>query len=125
MAQLTAFGKEVRKLRIDRNETLRQMADAMNASPAFLSAVETGAKPLPAGFVERVAKHFEADEALKRKLEEAAKMSQTKVQINLVNSSEQDRTLALAFARKLPTLTEAEKNEFMAILLNDKQGSNG
>ena len=41
---LTDFGKAVRKARLDADETLATMAESLNVSPAFLSAMETGRK---------------------------------------------------------------------------------
>lgn len=119
MAQLTAFGREVRKLRIDRTETLRQMADALQVSPAFLSAVETGSKPLPEGFLERVIKHFKSSNEQRTILENAANMSQKKVQIDLGAATDGTRALALAFARRLPSMSKTQQQALMDILSKD------
>lgn len=43
------FGKFCRKLRIDRNERLYDMAKRLNVSSAFLSKVENGQKKPPPG----------------------------------------------------------------------------
>ena len=39
---LTALGRFLRKIRIDRNELLKDMADKLEVSASFLSAVENG-----------------------------------------------------------------------------------
>ena len=44
---LTPFGQIVRKKRIDKFLTLKEMADALGVSSAFLSAVEMGRKAIP------------------------------------------------------------------------------
>lgn len=44
---LTGIGKFLRKLRIDNEEILKDMADALGVSSAFLSAVENGRKKMP------------------------------------------------------------------------------
>ena len=41
---LTSIGRFLRKLRIDHGEILKDMADALGVSSAFLSAVENGKK---------------------------------------------------------------------------------
>lgn len=41
---VTAFGKFCRKLRIDRGQIMLDMAESLQVSPAFLSAVENGKK---------------------------------------------------------------------------------
>ena len=38
---LTEFGKTLRKARIDHDISLKDLADLLNLSPAFLSGVET------------------------------------------------------------------------------------
>ena len=45
MSGLTELGRELRKLRIDKDLMLKDMALAMKTSPAYLSAVERGRKP--------------------------------------------------------------------------------
>ena len=45
---LTAYGKAARKWRIDRHMRLRDMARDLGVSVAYLSALETGRKPLAA-----------------------------------------------------------------------------
>lgn len=56
---LTEFGKEVRKARIDANETLVTMATALETSPAFLSGMETGSKKITTKWIEAITDFFE------------------------------------------------------------------
>lgn len=56
---LTEFGKAVRKARIDANETLVTMATALETTPAFLSAMETGSKKIAGKWVEAITGFFE------------------------------------------------------------------
>lgn len=55
---LTEFGKEVRKARIDANETLVTMAKALETTPAFLSAMETGSKKIATKWVNAITNFF-------------------------------------------------------------------
>jgi transcriptional regulator with XRE-family HTH domain len=52
--QLTSFGYIVRHRRIDLDMTLKQMAEALGVSNAFLSAVELGKRPVPDAWGEAV-----------------------------------------------------------------------
>ncbi len=52
---LTAFGKELRKLRIDHDEIQQDMAARLGVSAPFLSAVETGRKKPPRSLVPTLA----------------------------------------------------------------------
>ena len=51
---LTAFGKALRKIRIDRNLLLKDMADGLGCSSPFLSAIESGTKKIPDDMIERI-----------------------------------------------------------------------
>lgn len=55
--RLTSFGKIVREARREMGDTLMTMAKALDTSPAFLSAIETGRNKVPADFVGKV-DHF-------------------------------------------------------------------
>jgi transcriptional regulator with XRE-family HTH domain len=54
MAKLTNLGKEIRKLRLDRDERLTEMAARIGKSAAYLSAVETGRRPAPDDMIEAI-----------------------------------------------------------------------
>ena len=56
---ITEFGKYIRKLRIDKIVTLREMADAVNLSPSYLSSIETGKRNITPGFFEAVVNYFQ------------------------------------------------------------------
>lgn len=55
---LTEFGKEVRKARIDTNQTLMTMAAELETTPAFLSAMETGSKKIAKKWVDAIYTFF-------------------------------------------------------------------
>lgn len=60
---LTKFGKVVREKRRILKVTLSKMATDLNASPAFLSAMETGRNKVPTEWVSRIANYFKASGA--------------------------------------------------------------
>lgn len=60
---LTKFGVEVREYRRQLGLTLSTMAAALSASPAFLSAMETGRSKIPMDWVEKISEYF-ADKGL-------------------------------------------------------------
>lgn len=57
---LTPFGKAVRKARLDADVTLSDMAATLGYTAAFLSALETGRKRIPAEVVTKVEQYFAA-----------------------------------------------------------------
>ncbi len=42
--RLNALGRELRKLRIDRGEIIKTMAENLGYSPSYLSAIEMGSQ---------------------------------------------------------------------------------
>ena len=65
---MTPFGEAVRRLRVRKGVSQKEMAEALNVSPAYLSALEHGKRGLPTfDLLQRIAGYFniiwdEADE---------------------------------------------------------------
>ncbi len=55
---ITDFGKAVRKARIDADVTLSSMANELNTTPSFLSALEMGRKKIPMDWVTNIEGFF-------------------------------------------------------------------
>ena len=51
---VTAFGKILRKRRIDSSEILGDMAKRLDVSAAYLSSIENGLREIPDSFVEKI-----------------------------------------------------------------------
>lgn len=117
--KVSEFGRELRKHRIDREQTLRDMALHLKMSPAFLSAIETGHKPVPDGLVRRIATHLSLTDEQAKHLEEAALKQRAEVRISLTKKDTEEKELAVAFAREFPTLSEAKKKALREILMKE------
>lgn len=115
----TAIGKELRKLRIDEDERLLDMAKRLEKSSAFVSAVETGKKSPPSGFEELVIQTYrlvgEAAEALRNAADRSRKA------FTLEANTALQRDTAGLMARRMDTLSENELHEILAIL--NKKGN--
>jgi transcriptional regulator with XRE-family HTH domain len=115
--KLNDFGKELRKLRIDKSELLKDMADRLRVSPAFVSAVETGRKPIPADFVARIASAYDLEDEARARLQKGADASRTTFEIRLSESaSRQVRETAAVLARQFPKLSSSEVDQLLEIL---------
>jgi transcriptional regulator with XRE-family HTH domain len=99
---ITAFGIVTRKLRLDKGLRLLDLAKKLNLSSSFISAVETGKKPIPAGYVDSVVKALGLTSAEALELQRAADRSKTAVDIDGLQGGQ--RELVAAFARKLHDL---------------------
>jgi transcriptional regulator with XRE-family HTH domain len=99
---ITPFGIATRKLRLDKGLRLLDLAKKLNLSSSFISAVETGKKPIPAGYVDSVIKALglTRDEAFE--LQRAGDRSKTTIDIDGLQGNH--RELVAAFARRLHDL---------------------
>lgn len=75
---LTPFGIADRKLRLDKGMRLLDLAHRMGCSAAFISAIETGIKTIPDGFV---VKAMELSPSEFRDLERAADQTRTDIRL--------------------------------------------
>lgn len=59
---MTELGKALRMMRVCRQEKTRQMADRLGYTCSYLSAIETGARPVPEGMVSALVAAYSLDE---------------------------------------------------------------
>ncbi len=112
----TAFGKVVRKLMIDRDENLKDIAKLFDVSAAFVSLVLGGKKQIPDGWLEKLSLHYSLDEEAKKDFYNAYCNSKNIVRIDLINLDLSKRKLAIEFKKKLKALTDSEVSSIFQIL---------
>ena len=56
---LTEVGRFLRKLRIDHGEILKDMADKLDVTVSYLSAVENGKRHMPSEWNERICDDYQ------------------------------------------------------------------
>ncbi len=114
---INAFGKEARKLRIDKDLLLKDVADGLNVSPTFLSAVEAGRKPIPPGFVNRVADFMGLSDEERHRLQLAADQSVREQRIAFTpGASAVARETVSMLARNFESLTEDDFKRIREVL---------
>lgn len=99
--KLTPFGEAVRLVRMRCDLTLKNMADAMGISSAYLSGIEYGEKRLSDKLINSALEYLSSkvDEEQLRHIRNAAEKS--KQVVSTVNLAPDARGLVAAFARKL------------------------
>ncbi len=107
---LTNFGKICRKLRIDHNELLLDMADYLGVSTAFLSRVENGKAKPPTEWKDKISNRYILDADLRRELCDSIDEARSINTLKIHNVKDNDADLMLAFARKLDIMSDAEKD---------------
>ena len=113
---ITSVGRFLRKLRIDNGEILRDMADKLKVSSAFLSAVENGKKKVPESWMPKLEKFYSLTSEQMEELRVAIIESSDTVEINIRNASIPNRQLAVSFARQFETLDEETAKKLFGIL---------
>lgn len=99
MSKLTDFGKAIRKLRIDYDTKLNELATSIGVSSAFLSAVETGKKPISAELITKITNALGLSKAEENLLTHAASQSVDNVTVR--TNSPEEAEIALMFARRI------------------------
>ena len=105
---VTNLGKFLRKLRIDNGEILKDMADKLNVTASFLSAVENGKKRMPSEWNQRICELYELDADQTEAFSVAIAETEEKIELNFVGVSSCNRELAISFARKFSDFDEDE-----------------
>lgn len=114
----TEIGKELRKLRIDRDERLYDMSHRLEKSPAFISAVERGSKSPPSGFEELVIAAYQLAGDAANALRRAADRSRKAFTIEAQTPLERDTAglMARRMSSKMDALSPDELEKILAIL---------
>lgn len=118
---MTTLGIALRKIRLDRQELLREMAAKLKVSSAFLSAVETGKKRPPANFIEKVCNTYNLNDDERNELQQAAEMSLAEIKIDLTGVSSAQHRAAISFAKALNNLTDEEISQIMFVFNNKRK----
>ena len=113
---LTEFGSILRKLRIDRRELLKDMAEKLGVSSAYLSAVETGKRKVPAGWETRIAEIYGLSKEQKEELTLASERSAQEVKISLEQATSLQREAAISFAKALQCLDDQKLRKIMSVM---------
>jgi len=111
---MTPFGAKIRHLRRERGITLKDMAEALDVTSAYLSALEHGKRGRPTWFmVQRIISYFNViwDEA--EELQRLAEMSDPRVVVDTAGLEPAATELANLLARKIGGLSEASLKQLL------------
>ena len=114
---LTNFGKEIRKIRIDRSHKLLDMANKLEVSSSFLSAIERGRKKVPIDFVKRITESYNLSASEVIIINAALEKDVTSFTITPANDVEHE-TVAM-FARNIKTLPNRKLKKIQDILKSE------
>ncbi|MDB5554145.1 MAG: family transcriptional regulator [Rhizobium sp.] len=116
---MTPFGEAVRRIRRQRGITQKEMAKALNVSPAYLSALESGKRGKPGfDFLQRVAGYLniiwdEADDLFR-----VAAISHPRIVVDTSGLPPDYTAFANRLAGEIRTLSPQTIRELSAVLAN-------
>lgn len=114
--KVSPFGKYCRKLRIERDEKIRDMAAKLNVTSAYLSAVELGKRNIPVEWESKLAELYGLDEVQVQEVRFAILKSITSIKISLRHATNEQRRLAVLFSRRINDLNAHEVEEIIRLL---------
>lgn len=123
---MTPFGDRMRKLRAERGVTLKQMADALGVSSAYLSALEHGKRGRPGWhLIQRILTFFniiwdDAEEVVR-----LARISHPRITIDTSGLNPRATELANRLADDIGRLDGGSLEEILAILERKRQKPKG
>jgi transcriptional regulator with XRE-family HTH domain len=118
---LTLFGKICRKLRIDRGELLKDMADNLEVTSSYLSAVENGKRNVPQDWVAKITALYSLNDKQHNELKEAVKDSQLNLKVDFKSYNKEEKNLMMALARDIKELGDDDLTKLKNILLKSKK----
>lgn len=113
---VTNFGKYLRKLRIDRGMVLKDMAEMIGVSSAYLSAIELGKRAIPDDLINDVVKGFGLSKREGEELTKYAQLSQPSIKVDMSDAKDQNKELMLVFARKFKDLSPDQLDKLNKML---------
>lgn len=119
MGNATSVGKFLKKLRVERDEVMNDMAKKIGVSVSFLSSVETGKKKMPSSWVPIISKEYNLDRNQIEEFESAIARTEEEIELSISNLDILSREFAISFARKLPDLNRKQINKMRKIMEED------
>lgn len=125
MKKITPFGTAVRELRTEMGVTLRQMAQEIGWTPAYLSSIEAGRKPLTPRALGQIKQYFKTKGVDTRRLDKAA--DETQDEVNVSDLDPKSKAAVAAFARSARTgsrehLRDVEIPEWITEFVRSREG---
>jgi len=121
---MTPFGRKVRELRAARGVTMKEMAEALRVTPAYLSALEHGKRGRPSWrIVQEIIGFFNViwDEA--EELERLARLSHPRIVIDTGGMSPQATEAANLLAERINDLSQTKLEKLIDLLAPEKKNS--
>ena len=108
---LNSFGKFCRKIRIDNNKLLYDMANQLGVSSAFLSKVENGKGKPPEEWRNILINEYNLNDGEIKELDKVMFEARNQKSIDMSTFRASDRDMMISFARAMESWDEDKKKE--------------
>ena len=119
---LTDFGRVLRKLRIDRGEIIKDMAEKLRVTASYLSAVETGKRNVPPQWPDMIITLYGLGDKAAEELRRVAFANIGSLRLDIENVRGQRRETAILFAREFEGIDDDTITKIGELL---RKGSGG
>jgi len=114
---VTEFGQLLRQERLERDLLLGDFAKQLNISAPYLSQIETGKRPVPDGFADKVSRQLGLSATDANKFDRAAAAARTLFLIEVDEKADvEDRSLAAQLSESFARLSPQTKAEIRKAL---------
>lgn len=113
---ITELGKQLRILRIENNQLLKDMSGKLGITPAYLSSIENGKRRPTKEIIHKLFISYDFDEKEKNSILESYYKTIESIEFSSKNASEEQLNLGLAFAREFNKLDSEDIDKIMKIL---------
>lgn len=114
---VTAFGKKLRKLRIEKDLLLKDMAEHLNISAAQLSAIELGKRSISSDIVSRLIDVYELENV--DEINDIVAISQPTQKVDFTDATDNQKKLMVTFARSFTELSDDRVEEIQKLLIGN------
>ncbi|EGR4452226.1 TPA: helix-turn-helix transcriptional regulator [Vibrio cholerae] len=113
---VTAFGKFLRKLRVEQELVLREMAESLGISSAQLSAMELGKRTIQPTLAKKIVDIYGV--ASVEEVEQLIDVSQPAIKTDLTSANDKQRETMIMFARAFDELSDEQLKSVQEIIMN-------
>lgn len=117
---ITSLGNFLRKLRFEKGEVLKDMAEKLGVTVSFLSAVENGKKRMPGHWNSKICELYNLNYNERELLTKAIADTEDSIELNFSGVSNQNKELAVSFARKFSEFDNDELEQLRKLLRGGK-----
>lgn len=113
---ITELGKQLRIIRIEKGELLRDMASTLGITSAYLSSIENGKRKPTKEFINNLLNVYRLSEIEEERIIDGFYKTVEEIRISYEDISDEKLDLGLAFARKFNELSSDEVKKIKKIL---------